>query len=51
MVIHPDPDLPVKLMELKSLQKSIGRGGFLAIAPVLRMNRKDLWKLYLLEKG
>jgi protease PrsW len=51
MVIYPDPDLPVKLRELKSLQKSIGRGGFLAIAPVLRMNRKDLWKLYLLEKG
>ncbi|MEI7499539.1 MAG: PrsW family glutamic-type intramembrane protease [Bacteroidota bacterium] len=50
IVIQSDPDLPVKLKELKSLKKSIGRGGYLAIAPVLRMSRKDLWKLYLLEK-
>ena len=51
LVTPPDPDLPVKLSELKALKKSIGRGGYLAIAPVLRMNRKDLWKLYLLEKA
>ena len=50
IVIQSDPDLPVKLKELKSLKKSIGRGGYLAIAPVLRMSRKDLWKLYLLDK-
>ena len=50
MAVPSDPDLPVKLRELKALKKSIGRGGYLAITPVLRMNRKDLWKLYLLEK-
>ena len=51
VAIPSDPELPVKLRELKSLKKNIGRGGYLAIAPVLRMNRKDLWKLSLLEKG
>ena len=50
LAIPSDPDLPGKLRELKSLRKNIGRGGYLAIAPVLRMNRKDLWKLSLLEK-
>ena len=49
--VPSDPELPMKLRELKSLRKNIGRGGCLAIAPVLRMNRKDLWKLSLLEKG
>ncbi len=48
--IPPDPHLSDKLRELKALKKSIGRGGYLAISPVLRLNRKDLWKLYLLEK-
>jgi hypothetical protein len=51
MVVPADPDLPSKIRELKSLLKSIGRGGYLAIAPVLRVSRKDLWKLYLLEKA
>jgi RsiW-degrading membrane proteinase PrsW (M82 family) len=51
LVIPSDPELKDKLCELKALRKSIGRGGYLAISPVLRMNRKDLWKLSLLEKG
>lgn len=46
--IPPDPSLPDKLLELKALRKNIGRGGCMAISPVLRMNRKDLWKLSLL---
>ena len=50
MEIPTDPTLPMKLSELKALRKSIGRAGYLAIAPVLRLNRKDLWKLSLLEK-
>jgi RsiW-degrading membrane proteinase PrsW (M82 family) len=49
LVIPPDPDLPFKIMELKALKKNIGQSGYLAISPVLRMSRKDLWKLYLLE--
>ena len=46
--IPHDPELPGKLKELEALRKNIGRGGCLAIAPVLRMNRKDIWKLSLL---
>lgn len=38
-----------KLEELKHLEKCIGRAGIYAIAPVLRMNRKDLWKLNMLS--
>ncbi|MGE5499001.1 MAG: PrsW family glutamic-type intramembrane protease [Syntrophothermus sp.] len=38
-----------KLDELKQLEKNIGRAGIYAIAPVLRMNRKDLWKLNMLS--
>jgi len=43
-----DPEIPAKLIELKALEKNIGRAGCLAIAPVLRLNHKDLWKLSLL---
>jgi len=43
-----DPEIPAKLIELKALEKNIGRAGYLAIAPVLRLNHKDLWKLSLL---
>jgi len=50
-VITPDPAIPAKLKELKSLKRRIGRSGYLAISPVLRMNRKDLWKLSLLASG
>ena len=50
IVIPADPELPAKLAELGALQKNIGRGGYLAIAPILRMKRKDLWKLSLLNK-
>lgn len=46
-----DPELPSRLAELKALRKNIGRAGFLAIFPVLRVGRKDLWKLGLLEKS
>ena len=50
LAVASDTALSAKLKELKALKKSIGRGGFLAIAPVLRLSRKDLWKLSLLEK-
>jgi len=50
MAITPDPEIAEKLKELKSLQKSIGKSGYLAISPVLRMNREDIWKLALLAQ-
>lgn len=47
-MVPPDPGIPDKLLELKNLRKRIGRSGFLAVTPVLRLTRKDLWKLALL---
>lgn len=46
--IPPDPEIPPKLAELKALQKTIGKAGYLAILPVLRVSHKDLWKLSLI---
>ena len=50
-VLPPDPEVQEKLKELKNLRKQIGNAGYLAISPVLRMNRKDLWKLSMLASG
>ena len=49
--VNADPETPAKLRELQNLRKNIGKAGFLAILPILRMNRKDLWKISLLEKN
>jgi protease PrsW len=46
--VPADDSIEARLAELKALRRSIGRGGLLAIAPVLRMSHKDLWKLSLL---
>lgn len=40
-----------KLEEMDYLKKSIGKTGYLAISPFLQMTRKDLWQLYMLDKG
>ena len=48
MKMVPDPEIPSKLRELKALEKAIGRAGYLAITPILRVSHKDLWKLSLL---
>jgi len=47
--IPSDPDLDNKLKELDQLRKSIGKTGELAIAPLIRMNYRDLWKLSTLK--
>jgi RsiW-degrading membrane proteinase PrsW (M82 family) len=46
--LPPDPEIPAKLAELRSLEKAIGKAGYLAIMPILRVNHKDLWKLSLI---
>jgi hypothetical protein len=43
------PGLDSYFKEMKSLRKSIGKTGLVAIHPILRMSKKDLWKLSLLE--
>jgi len=40
-----------KLKEMDYLEKSIGKTGCLAMSPFLQMTRKDLWQLYMLDKG
>ncbi len=47
--VVPDPSAAEKLRELDNLRTQIGRAAFLAITPLLRMDRKDLWKLSLLK--
>ena len=50
-------DLPLevsvkeKFAELRYLQKSIGKMGQLAVAPFLHTSSRDLWQIYLIEKG
>lgn len=45
-----EQDVRDKLTEMDSLRKSIGRIGFLAMAPYFHLSRKDLWELFLLEQ-
>jgi protease PrsW len=39
-----------KFVELRYLEQSIGRTGLMAIQPMLHMNHKDLWQLYMAGK-
>ena len=39
-----------KLVEMKFLDRSIGKTGKLAMNPFLQMSRKDLWQIYMLSK-
>lgn len=38
-----------KLVEMKFLDRSIGKTGKLAMRPFLKMSRKDLWQIYMLS--
>jgi hypothetical protein len=46
--LTPDPALPAKFQELAYLEKSIGRAGKRALAPLLSMSTRDLWEIYML---
>ena len=46
----PDPEVKLKFDELRYLEKSIGKTGYLAISPFLRRSSRDLWQFYMLEK-
>jgi protease PrsW len=48
--VPPDQAMRDKFAELGYLEKSVGRTGLLALHPVLRASRRDLWQLYLLGK-
>jgi protease PrsW len=44
-----DDETRAKFAELRYLEGSIGKSGLLAVKPLLHMNRKDLWQLYMLD--
>lgn len=44
-----EPDIKDKLRELDRLRRKIGRSGLLALRPILRMNRSDIWALSILR--
>lgn len=44
-----DPQILGKLEELELLQKNIGKSGILALKPILRTSRSDLWALTTLK--
>jgi hypothetical protein len=45
------PDIREKFEELEYLERTIGRTGLLAIEPIHRWSRRDLWQLSLLGEG
>lgn len=45
-----DEATKAKFAEMRYLEQSIGKTGLLAIQPMLHMNHKDLWQLYMLGK-
>lgn len=46
-----DPEIQANLKELRYLEHSVGRTGRLAMMPLLRTSIRDLWQIYMLERG
>lgn len=44
-----DPEIEERFAELRYLERSLGKTGRLAIAPVLHNTSRDLWQIYMLE--
>ena len=47
--VKKDPDIAEKLAELRYLEKSIGKTGELALAPIMNRSSHDVWQLRMLE--
>lgn len=47
--VNPDPSTKSKFVEMKFLESSIGRTGLIAIEPVHKWTRRDLWQLNMLD--
>jgi RsiW-degrading membrane proteinase PrsW (M82 family) len=45
-----EPEIEEKFRELKYLEKSIGKTGLFAAAPIFNMSDRDIWQLYMLGK-
>jgi protease PrsW len=48
--VKKDPDISEKLAELRYLEKSIGKTGELALAPIMNRSSHDVWQLRMLEE-
>jgi len=44
-----DESIKERIAEFKFLRKSIGKIGLIALKPILRFSKRDLWKIHLLE--
>lgn len=47
---QPEPEIEARLHELKHLEKTIGKTGLRAVAPIFNMSDHDIWQLYMLGK-
>jgi RsiW-degrading membrane proteinase PrsW (M82 family) len=51
LALRVGEDVRANLEEMKYLEKAIGRTGLLAIRPLLKGSRQDLWHLYMLDQA
>jgi protease PrsW len=49
LTVPPDEEVRASLKELRYLERSIGRTGLLALAPVLPAGSRDVWGIHMLE--
>jgi RsiW-degrading membrane proteinase PrsW (M82 family) len=49
--VPEDPEVEEKLVELRFLERSIGKAGLLAMGPFLHWRTRDLWQLHMLGRG
>lgn len=47
----PDPSVPAKFEELRSLERSIGRSGMRALRPFLATSTRDLWQFNMIDEA
>ena len=47
----PDPLTRAKLEELRYLESSIGKTGLMAVSPIVRASRRDVWQMQLLDNN
>jgi len=49
--LPPDPEVRARLDEIRYLERAIGPTGLLALQPLLRTSRRDLWQAHVLGRS
>jgi len=49
--LAPDETVRANFEELRYLERTVGQTGRLAMLPMLRTSSRDLWQIYMLERG